>query len=255
MKIGMTMAWGNYAQELSRFPATQVVRAFSASDPPRWSNARIQLLKDRDVIPFISHKTYSPAVFRQWLHQMPDDIPMVYLAHHHEAEADMDARTYRRHQREYWSVVEALPASIRSRVKFGPIQTKQWTENSAHSYTSYDPGIGDFWGVDAYANTWDLKYPDPEAWLNRILNFETTGRPIWFPELGVVRMPGDPRDLGRAEWIREVTQLLKESGRVELVMWWQDLGTPGAHVPGIGTERDFRLLRQPTITAWKSFTG
>jgi hypothetical protein len=265
LSVGLTMAADEYADHFERFPGLiDAVRVFSSGGPPSWTDSRIQQLKAQGIVPFISHKTYDPAAFRTWLLAMPADLPMVYLAHCHECEPDLPAATYIAHQRAYWDVVQALPESLRRRIKYGPIQTKQWTENNGHSYATYDPGIGDFWGVDAYVNTWGLAYPDAAAWLETIRAYDTGGRPKWLPELGVVSMPADADDSARAAWIDSVAALLVADRSFQLVMWWDTLGTPGGEVAGVGTVRDFRLNEKyttaegtvavkPSLKSWRYF--
>jgi len=245
--VGMTMTTAEYADHFARFPGLiDSVRVFSSGGPPAWTDTRILQLKAQGIVPFISHKTYDPNAFKAWLLAMPADLPMVYLAHCHECEADMPASTYIEHQRAYWSVIQALPASIRQRVKYGPIQTKQWTENYSRSYATYDPGIGDFWGVDAYVNTWGLAYPDAATWLSKVRAYDSGGRPKWLPELGVICMPDDADDSGRAAWIESVASILETDRSFKLVLWWDTLGTPGGEVDGVGTVRNFRLNEKYT---------
>jgi hypothetical protein len=265
LSVGLTMAAGEYADHFARFPnEIDAVRVFSSGGPPPWTDSRIQQLKAQGIVPFISHKSYDPAAFRTWLLAMPADLPMVYLAHCHECEADLSAETYIAHQRAYWDVVQALPASIRQRVKYGPIQTKQWTENDGRSYATYDPGIGDFWGVDAYVNTWGLAYPDAATWLARIRQYDTGGRRKWLPELGVICMPSDTDDSARAAWIDSVAKILQADRSFQLVLWWATMGTAGGEVDGVGTVRNFRLNEKyttaggtvpvtPSVKAWKRF--
>lgn len=260
LKIGVTMKVEEYGSEFARFEDAgyqiDVTRVFSSSSPPPWSDTRIQELKARGIVPFISWKTHDPTAVRNWLLAMPSDIPMVYLAEFHEAEADLAPTTYKNRQIATWNAINSLPANIRAKVKFGPIQTKQWTENTAgRSYATYDPGIGDFWGVDAYMNSWVSDYPDPDQWLAQIKAYNTNGRPKWLPELGAVSLPHDTAtgpygcaDCGRALFIDRIVKRLEALTYFGLVIWWQTEGTAGSHLNGLCTRRNFRLHQRTTCS-------
>ena len=256
LSVGLTSAWASYPDTWARYQGYHIdsMRVFASNGQglPSWSDQRIQWLDSKSTTPFISWKdVVSTSTLLTWIQQMPSTIPMVYLAHCHECEADMDAATYKQRQVNYWNAINTLPAHWRSRVKFGPIQTKQWTENTAgRSYATYDPGIGDFWGVDAYVNTWDLDdpslngglgYPEHVSWLQRIRSYNTNGRPKWIPELGVVSAYYDDTDQRRALWMSRVMGLIESDPQFKLVLWWHEQGTAGANLPYYGTGRDFRL--------------
>lgn len=256
LSIGMTSAWESYPDTWARYQGYHIdsMRVFASNGQglPAWTDQRIQWLDARSTTPFISWKdVVSTSTLTNWIMQMPPTIPMVYLAHCHECEANLDAATYKQRQVNYWNAIQALPPQWRSRVKFGPILTKQWTENTAgRSYATYDPGIGDFWGVDAYVNTWDLDdpnmngglgYPDHVAWLSRIRSYDTGGRPKWLPELGTVSAYYDNDDTRRALWISRVINTLEADTQFRLVLWWHEQGTAGSNLPYYGTARDFRL--------------
>jgi len=256
LKVGMTVQQSEYAAELAKYEDQGVnidsMRVFFTG-LPSW-DSRITTLNARGIVPFVSWKTHDVNAVRNWLLAMPSSIPLVYLAEFHEAEADMSAATYKARQVETWDMITALPTNIRSRTRFGPIQTKQWTENGGHSYSEYDPGIGDFWGVDAYVNSWGAQdansYPDHITWLNKIQTYDTcrdrNGNPgpcrkKWLPELGAVSRCQDTNDFGRATWLNRVAQRLEDDTSVQLVLWWDTTGTAGANESCLGTVRNFRL--------------
>lgn len=266
LAVGLTAAPAELAAHLAAHPGMAACRVFSPDVPPPWSDPRIQQLKAAGVIPFVSFKTFNVGRFDSWLRSKPANIPMVYVAHYHEPENDLTPDVYKAHQMAMWSVVQALPAALRTQFKYGPIQAKQWTENTAaHAYATYDPGVGDFWGVDSYVNTWSLAYPDPAAWLAQVLAYDTGGRERWIPELGVISMPSDVDDTRRAQWIDGVARVLEQSD-VRLALWWCAPGTAGAAVPGVDTARNFHLDQKyttaggavtlnpaPSATAWRTF--
>lgn len=256
LSVGLTSAWPSYADTWARYQGYHIdsMRVFSSNGQglPAWTDQRIEWLDSKSTTPFISFKdVVSTSTLLNWIQDMPSTIPMIYLAHCHECEANIDAATYKSRQVMYWNAINTLPSQWRSRVKFGPIQTKQWTENTAgRSYATYDPGIGDFWGVDAYVNTWDLDnpaqnggngYPEHVSWLQRIRDYDTGGRSKWLPELGTVSAYYDDSDQNRAIWINRVMGLIESDPDFGLVLWWHEQGTAGSNLPYYGTGRDFRL--------------
>lgn len=257
LAVGMTSAWPRYEDTFIRYQGYHIdsMRVFASNGQglPSWNDQRIQRLKEKSIVPFISWKdVVSTTTLINWINAMPSDIKRVYLAHCHECEANMDAATYKSRQVMYWNAINTLSPAMRAKVKFGPIQTKQWTENTAgRSYATYDPGIGDFWGVDAYVNTWDLDnpnavypdlgYPEHVSWLQRIRDYNTGGRPKWLPELGTVSAYYDDDDQNRALWISRVMGLIQADTQFQLVLWWHEEGTTGSNLPYYGTQRNFLL--------------
>jgi hypothetical protein len=256
LKIGMTVQQAEYPSMFAKYEDQGVnidsSRVFFTG-LPSWDQ-RITDLNARGIVPFVSWKTHDVNYIRNWLLAKPANIPLVYLAEFHEAEANMSAATYKSRQVETWDMITALPTNIRSATRFGPIQTKQWTENGGHSYSEYDPGIGDFWGVDAYVNSWglqtDTSYPDHISWLSQIQTYDTCRdrnghagpcRKKWLPELGAVSRCQDTNDFGRALWLKHVTDRLEDDTSVQLVLWWDTTGTAGADEQCLGTVRNFRL--------------
>ena len=256
LKIGVTMQATEYAAEFARFEdlgyQIDATRVFSSTLPPPWSDSRIQGLKARGIVPFVSWKTHDVTAVRNWLLAMPSDIPVVYLAEYHEAEANLTASVYKARQIETWNMINGLTSALRSRIRFGPIQTKQWTENNGRQYSEYDPGIGDFWGVDSYMNSWASNYPNHLDWLAQIRAYNTcrpTCRSKWLPELGAVSLPHDTTDFGRALFVDRVVKTIESDSQFGMVLWWQTEGTAGSHLPGLCTRRNFRLHERTTCNS------
>lgn len=267
-KIGMTVQQAEYGSMFAKYEDQGVnidsTRVFFPG-LPSW-DSRISDLNARGIVPFVSWKTHDVNAIHNWLLAMPANIPLVYLAEFHEAEANLSATDYKARQVQTWDMIVALPTNIRSRTRFGPIQTKQWTENGGHSYSEYDPGIGDFWGVDAYVNSWggqtSTSYPDHITWLNQIQVYNTCRdrngnvgpcRKKWLPELGAVSRCQDTQDFGRATWLNRVMQRLEDDTSVQLVLWWDTTGTAGANESCLGTQRNFRL-DQKTVYNGSTYT-
>lgn len=255
--LGATFAEADYDTHLRRLPAIHACRVFSSTDRlPGWGDARVRKLAAAGVVPFLSAKGYDPQAFGKALDTLPDDIPLVYLAHHHEPESDaVPAQTWAARQHTLYDMVGGH--RNRPRIRYVTIQTKQWTENDRRSYATWWCGASDAFAVDAYANSWGdpANYPDPAQWTAQMLSFAASvGKPLWLPELGAVSRRGDVSDTGRAEWIAGVLKALNTSGRCDLALWWCATGTvPG----GLDATRNFHLDRHeteaaaPSLAVWK----
>ncbi len=250
MQVGATYDPSEYTTWLPVFPKASVCRVFSANDPVRWTDGRIARLIEAKRVPFVSWKNYNLDLVDQWLDAMPsaDVLPMVYATWMHEPEPKgVNPAEYKKNITAIYNRIQAH-ANV-DRVLFGPVLTRQWTENTAgRNYTMYDPGIGDFIGCDMYANTWENKYPTPEEftrYFGRHVASNGKDRPMWVPELGAVKMAGDSDGSQRAKWITEVLAALYEWG-CEVVIWWNDMGTPSAN----NEPRDFRLVDEPSKSAF-----
>lgn len=205
----------------------------------------------------------------------------IWVADHHEAEANYagwygslsaGATQFKADQIQIWNAINAMPSSVRSHIKFGHIATKQWTESSAtgkgnFNYKTFDAGIGDFWGVDAYVNsnsgsnvitTLDSSVSGVASWLNYIKTYKFNSsdtRLRIFPELGVIGFPADTTGSMRAAWIQEVHNQVRTWDATSTGwhmagwIWWNGDGTHGATLsgnPGIGDARYFQLDRRHT---------
>ncbi len=266
--MGMTPDPTEYARMYSMYgygtgSNPEVVRVFSSSGPPPWTDSRIQSLKNHGIVPFISWKTHNVTAVRSWLLAMPADIPRVFLTQHHEPEGEMSASAFRAEQVAVWNnAIQTLPAAIRSKVFYGAVLTNQWTLNTpGRSFATYDPGIGDFLGNDMYNNSWGADYQDPYTFVQKWRDYNTGGRMKFVPELGAISMHNDPSDTGRAAWINNVMYWLEATPGLRVVLWWDDLGTTGAPVGCTGSVRQFRLDKRhcngvtttvsPSVTAFK----
>lgn len=248
MMIGMTPDPSEYDKWLNEFPLSRITRVFSATDPPRWDDKRIQVLRSKGMLPFISWKNHDPEKVTQWLDTKPDDHPVAATWMHEPEPKDYRPELFKQRFTALYELIKAHPKG--NQVFFGPVLTRQWTENTAgRGYTIYDPGVGDFLGCDMYVNTWQGVYPKPEEFVRyfgRYYQDNHHDREMWVPELGATKMPNDTDGSKRAEWL---TQILAELYQwdCKVAIWWNDLGTPGTN----GEVRDFRLTDQPSLTAFK----
>lgn len=250
MLVGATHDPKDYDKYLPVFSRSSTCRVFSSNDPPKWDDVRVRKLIAAKQVPFISWKTFDLELVDQWLDTMPsaDVLPMAYATWMHEPEPkDINPATYKKNFNAIYDRIQQHPNV--DRVMFGPILTRQWTENTAgRNYTMYDPGKGDFIGCDMYVNSWLNVYPNVEEftrYFGRHVATNGNGRPMWVPEIGAIRMPNDGEGLNRAKWITDVFKSLYDWG-CEVAIWWNDMGTPADN----GDERDFRLDDQPSREAF-----
>ncbi|MEU7909313.1 hypothetical protein [Actinoplanes sp. NPDC049118] len=167
----------------------------------------------------------------------------------------------------------------RDKIKVGPVLTRYWTEEyrDRHPedtedtpcplYGHYDPGIGDFFGVDMYGKSETDNPPrvvtnlTPTAdFLREFKNYKyessdphagPDNRIRCFPELGYIGIPADHDGAMRARWLHEVYDEVSTWNEAETgwkfqgFIWWNAKGTPSDNpVQGIGIHRWFELNRR-----------
>lgn len=247
------------------FPSTKTV-ATGKQLPvlPDWSNARFLYCQEANVIPFVSTKvdgdTDGLNFVKAQLQAMPSWITTLYITDRHEPEGDVSAATYIANFNAFLAMINSLPANIRSRIKCGPVLTKTWTEKPSggnYNYGTYDPGGGDFFGVDMYQESGTASsvvtpssLTAPSSFLATVKAYRKTGadtRPRIFPELGVIGMPDDLDGTARANWIigiyNEVRTWTQASQGWPFLgfIWWHAPGKATGVVYQIGQRRDFPL--------------
>lgn len=310
MLIGASMSETVLATYKTRLAGNHIMRIFptrtvtldgvSIKVPPDWTDTRLTYCRDLHVgeyghvIPFVSSKGNGSDAFVAWIRDylinMPAWVKMLYICDWHEPEADYGAGSaagiakYKAEQTKLWNMIKALPASTRSRVRFGPVLTKQWTEGGAskgnNDYSKYDPStpteiVGDFLGIDSYVFTnisndvvKPATLPTPATFLQHIKAYSYTGGPSdtrmrIFPELGLIGMPDDTTGSVRATWLQGVHDEVKtwkvgQSGWTKPWsfagwVWWNTEGKATGEVPRVGQRRDFPLHLR-TVDATKAET-
>lgn len=283
MLVGQTNAADYVNEWRARLAGLDLMRVFPNSGglPPAWDDPRIAFIQEYGGQVFLSTKVDGDdAKITQviaHLEAMPSWIKdgpagkYVWITDRHEPEGDVTVQAYRDNITEFITQLHTrLSAPIRARVKLGPVLTRQWTENTAgRSYATHDPGpiVGcDYFGVDAYANSWQA-YPDPVTFLSRIKSYRyntSDTRARILPELGAIGRPDDPDGSIRATWMQGVQNELKTWTQAAQGwpflgwIWWNEQGKSGDTVAGIGTRRWFQLDRrhngQP-ITYYDSTQG
>lgn len=254
MLVGLNVQSQDYPSHFTTFPNAAVCRVFAGpgSGLPAWAGDKISVLPP-SIIPHVSFKDWSDdcANVLKWLDQMPaHPVPAeVWLTYHHEPESDTSVFTPSEYRRR-WKLLDAAVRSHRNggRIRLVPIQTLQWTVNTAAGKGGGDPflwwaGINaPYVGMDLYVDSWASAYPDPAKFIAPLVTLAAgVGRPLVVPELGVIRLKGDDAGTKRAAWIRAVSVALRESG-CAAVSWWC--------APGTG-DRDFHLSDKPSMQAWR----
>lgn len=266
MKVGATMKIDELSQWQNRIAGIDWMRVFPNSNnlPPDWNDPRIEFCRNFNADPFLSTKVDGDnakiATLLDYLEAMPSwikDNPerKLWITDRHEPEGDVTAAAYKANITEYITKIDTLPAPIRSKIMVGPVLTRQWTENTAgRTYLTHDPGIGEFFGVDAYANSWTWPYPDPATFLSKIKAYRYNSsdtRPRILPELGAIGHPNDPDGSLRAAWMQGIQDQLVTWGPSTVAWqgqflgwcWWNAEGKSGDSIAGIGKKRWFHFDR------------
>ena len=252
-----------------------------------WDDPRMLYCKRKRTIPFVSPKVdgwaAGIAYVKNQLLQLPDWIlndnaMYLYITDRHEPEGDLGSGTagqdaYKANFTAFMAMINTLPANIRAKVKCGPILTKTWTEDSGSGkgqfdYSKYDPGIGDWFGVDMYVPTGTSSavvspstLPTPAAFVATFKAYKFSAgdtRPRIWPELGLIGMPADTDGSARANWIQGVYDQVKlmKVGAPGWTMpwsfvgflWWNQEGKATGTVATVGQRRDFPLDERTTST-------
>jgi hypothetical protein len=228
--------------------------------PPPWTDTRFTYMQQMGGDPFISSKLLGDLTYLEQLRQhiinMPSWINTLWITDHHEPEGDITPEAYKSNFTTFWTeCIQKLPAATRARVKAGPILTNINTEDSfGGNYALHDPGVGDFFGVDAYVRSYTgspatvrTSYPDPATYYTQIKNYNTGGRPKCFPEVGAIGIPADTTGSMRAAFIQALNAELKTWPNFIGWIWWNHDGTASAsNLPPIGKQRWFQLDRRHT---------
>ncbi|WP_430788047.1 hypothetical protein [Actinoplanes sp. G11-F43] len=279
MLIGASIAAEDLEFYEPLFPGNDIMRIFPVrvtidGEPlrvlPPWSDTRLEYCRRNGTIPFLSCKVDGrPGGLervRRQLEDMPGWIDRIYLTDRHEPEGDLPGGPagFHRDFGRFLDMVDTLPAAIRKRISCGPVLTQTWTENPNRgdfNYRTYDPGTGDFLGVDCYVpagtREWVMspeRLPKPAAFLKHVKAYEhgpRDARPRIIPELGLIGMPADTDGSVRAQWIKGVHEELstwhpgapgwaRKWGMLGWI-WWNQRGKNTGAVRGIGGRRDFPL--------------
>jgi hypothetical protein len=244
MQVGLTCQRADYNSHYTQFPQAAYCRVFAGPGDglPAWP-----ALPD-GVTPWLSWKDQIPVErVAAWISTFPGPAKLTWN-HEADAKAGKGGLTLAQY-RDGWRALSDGLAGHPRRASFElvPIQTLQATVAKLGSdWRTWWAGVGDACAMDCYADSWTGKYPDPAGFLRVPLQLaEGTGRRLYLPELGAIRMPGDASGAGRASWIGDVVALLREHDCAG-VAWWC--------APGAGG-RDFHLADQASAAAWRRVIG
>lgn len=266
MLVGQTNAAANLEAWRSRIAGLDIMRIFPNSGMlPPWTDPRVLFVKDFGGQCFFSTKVDGDDTKIQqtidqlnampsWITADPNPNKFVWITDRHEPEGDVTVQSYRDNITEFINKLKAgVTGAAAARLKVGPILTRQWTENTAgRDYSTHDPGIGDFFGVDMYVNSWQYPLPDPVTFLSKVKAYKYNAsdtRMRIFPELGAIGFPQDTDGTLRAAWMQGINDELKTWTQAAQGwpfagwIWWNEEGKSGATSPGIGTRRWFNLDR------------
>jgi hypothetical protein len=248
------------------FPSNATVAGKATKVLPAWSDQRFAYCQKVGAIPFVSTKVDGDpdavAYVRAQLLTLPDWIKVLFITDRHEPEGDVTAQQFQANFTAFLKMVDGLPAALRRRIRCGPVLTRTWTEQNGtgRTYDTYDPGTGDFFGVDMYVQSGTAKavvtpasMPSPPAFTAEFKAYRKNAddhRDRLWPEWGLIGMPDDPDGTARAGWIRGNYQLVKTWDPAVLgwkfigMIWWNSAGKATGEVAQIGQRRDFPLSQR-----------
>ncbi|GAA0572588.1 hypothetical protein GCM10010172_66420 [Paractinoplanes ferrugineus] len=288
MLIGASIAADKIPFYEPLFPRNDIMRIFPVDVRlghadlkvfPDWSDKRLAYCERKGTIPFLSSKVDGNPAGLERIRQQLEDMPgwlrdnpsmQVFVTDRHEPEDDLErdghpedrAVAYRANFAKYLHMIEHLSPRIRAKVRCGPVLMQYWTEHKGKfEYETYDPGTGDFFGVDCYVDAGTDKWvmspqrlPKPADFLKHIKAYAhgpADARPRVFPELGLIGMPDDHDGKARATWLRAVhdevstwhpgTPGWKQRWSFAGWIWWNQTGKNTGPVHLIGGRRDFAL--------------
>lgn len=270
---GATLATTEIAQWQYLFPQSQwmKVEPDSTGLPPSWDDPRLIYLKNRVDIPFLVVRTGGDAAkveaLRLHLVNMPTWAPRIYLTEHPSPERDLSSSAYRANFTAVWTMVQALPPTIRAKVFCGPVLNRAWTEDQpGRTYHSYDPGTGDFFGIEIVVDPDDgtgtlrTGYPSPVTMLAGLKTYRqspTDIRPRVIPTVASIGLPADTANgAALAAWIAaffiEVAgwTIAAQGWRFDGLIWQNTQGPSGPYLTGIGVARYWHLDRKQSPTGY-----
>lgn len=237
--------------------------------PPPWTDERFAFCQEFGAEPFISTKIDGNVTYlnqlMDYLEDMPTAAPWItrlWLTDRHEPEGDdVTPAQYIANIKALITKVNGLSPTLRAKIYVGPVLTRQYTENTAgRTYKTYDPGVGDFFGVDAYMNSWGspstavaTSFPNAVTFLSKIKAYRYSSsdtRLRILPELGGIGIPADTDGTLRAAWMQALQDEMASWTQAAQGwpfggwLWWGTEGSSGSSLTGAGTRRWFTLDRR-----------
>lgn len=276
--VGATMRQADIATYEPLIPRNGLFRIFPESNglPPAWDDERFAYCQRSGAVPFVSSNIDGDAAkfaaMKQWIIDMPVWLyertgPVLLLTDRHEPETTFpgDPATYLSNYSAWWNnCIASLPSVIRTKIWAGPVLSRQWIEGGPTkgngNYAQYDPGpaLSDFYGLDAYMNSWNpsntanvaTSYTDPVAFLAGLKTYKYDvgdARPRVIGELGAIGIPTDTTGSARAAWLNGLCAELDtwtsgaQGWPFAGFSWWNNQGTAGTNLTPIGSLRYFYL--------------
>lgn len=287
MLIGATMNAADLPALAGQLAGNNIMRIFPVDTAvaggktgkvlPAWTDARFMYCKNVGAIPFVSTKVDGDpaalAYVKRQLMAMPDWVTQLYITDRHEPEGDLSPQQFQANFTAFLAMITALPPALRERIRCGPVLTRTWTEQpgAGRAYDTYDPGNGDFFGVDMYVQSGTAKtvvtpatIPSPAdftAGFRAYRKSPSDTRPRIWPEWGLIGMPDDTDGAARAAWIRGVYRLVRAWGPDTTgwlflgMLWWNSPGKATGVVAQIGQRRDFPLSMRTVPAMARSGTA
>lgn len=280
MIVGATWKIDEIAYWQARVPVNMMMRIFPNTDgmPPDWTDARFAYCAANGVIPFTSSKCDGDATklaaLKVWMQAMPAWVKVLYHTDRHEPEGDIAAAAYQANFNACLAMVNTLGTTLRPKVRCGPVLTRQATENKAVAtptafdgtnatggvYSTYDPGTGDFFGVDFYHNSWGSPSTTPvttpiapATMLAKFKAYKKSSadtRARIMPELGLIGFPTDTDGSKRAAWYQGMHDELRKWTVATVgfdflgFVVWNTEGKSGTTITGLGKKRWFQFDRR-----------
>lgn len=261
--MGYTSRAAAYADANEKTGGLAIVRTFSGGGIGTWGSGDVATVTNNyNATVWHSFKTWDEPAISAWIAGKPDNGQTAFLTFFHEPENDgLSAAQILEWKSRQARMKELAVASGRTDVKVGSV-LMEWTINPNSSRNFWrdwyvgppvpgktaagyptDYPLLDFYGWDAY-NTGDDAgvYRDPVLILARLKAIADAAGASWaIGEFGSRRLPTDPNDTGRRDWIADYFAACAADGRCLAACYWSSQVSVGGW--------DGRIFNSPE--AWK----
>ena len=236
------------------FGKMPIVRQFDPTVPPNGAWSRRTALRDRAVIhsfrtdpKAVVAGTHDAAILA-FYKEAPSDHPVFY-SYYHEPEPEINSGkfTYAEYRAAWQHIVELVGTLCKPNLYPTLILTGWTTEPaSKRDWRDYYPG-DEYISVMAFdpynsATGQATTYKDPATlYASTVKVGEESGKPWGIAETGSNLIAGDSTGVGRAAWLKKVGQYFTDQGAV-FVTYFQSTNNG-----------NFKLLDEPSVTAWKKW--
>lgn len=262
LHVGVNASDSELAATIAQFPGMWSCRVFG---PPGsgilgWNSPEVTKLRKNGIVAHLSFKDWADDASAKkavlaLLDTFPSDVKQVILTYRHEPEGDMDSNEFRRRWVLLASWVRAHKNTNRvllipihtlypSRFKIGDRYSTDWKQwvglwQQWAPFDSRNRYVGDAIGFDCYQTVRSLTYEDPEDFFRiPVSAAHALDVPLAIPEFGGICIPSDKTGTGRAEWITDCVDYVREIDAM-LINWWNSKD-----------EYDYRLTDASSRRAW-----